>query len=39
MPDPALTTPDAQLERIIELLETIAENTAPAEETPDAEEE
>lgn len=26
-----LTTPEALLERIIELLETIAENTAPAE--------
>lgn len=27
-----LTTPDAQLEKIIELLEQIVENTTPAEE-------
>lgn len=27
-----LTTPDAQLEKIIELLEKIVENTTPAEE-------
>ena len=43
MSDAALTTPDAQMEKIIELLgeiktelQTIAENTAPAE-TPDEE--
>ena len=34
MADEKLTTNDALLERIIELLEQIAENTAPAEETP-----
>ena len=30
MPEP-LTTPDAQLEKIIELLEQIVENTTPAD--------
>jgi hypothetical protein len=30
--DEQLTTPEAMLEKIIELLEQIAENTAPAEE-------
>ena len=29
--DEQLTTPDAQLEKIIELLEQIVENTTPAE--------
>ena len=33
MADEQLTTKDAQLEKIIELLETIAENTAPADES------
>ena len=32
MSDERLTTPDAQLEKIIELLEQIVENTTPAEE-------
>lgn len=32
MDDQNLTTPDAQLEKIIELLEQIVENTTPAEE-------
>jgi len=30
--DEQLTTPEAQLEKIIELLEQIVENTTPAEE-------
>ena len=32
MSDENLTTQDAQLEKIIELLEQIVENTTPAEE-------
>ena len=32
MSDERLTTQDAQLEKIIELLEQIVENTTPAEE-------
>ena len=31
MDDEVLTTEDAQLEKIVELLEQIAENTAPGE--------
>lgn len=31
MDDQNLTTPEAQLEKIIELLEQIVENTTPAE--------
>ena len=31
MPEPSLTTKEAQLEKIIELLEQIVENTTPAE--------
>ena len=33
MDEEKLTTPEAQWERIIELLEQIAENTAPADES------
>lgn len=31
MDEEKLTTPEAMLEKIVELLETIAENTAPAD--------